>query len=102
MSFILSKVLWAFFSPASVIVLLLLLGAFLVVAQRETWRVFGRRICFAMALLLFLIAIFPVGDWLLLPLENRFPAAKLDHVDGIILVGEDESPELAAARGQPS
>ncbi len=82
--------------------LLLLAGAFLAVAQRESWRVLGRRICFAVALLFFLCAIFPVGDWMLLPLENRFPASKPEHVDGIILVGEDENPELAAARGQPA
>ena len=82
-------------------VLLLLLGGFLATAQRKGWQDLGRKLCFDIAFLLFFLAIFPVGDWLLTPLENRFPPIRPDHVDGIILLGGDERPYLSEMRGQP-
>ncbi len=101
MSFVLSKLFWVFFSPANILVLLLLLGVFLASARRNSWQSVGHKICFDVALLFFLIAVFPVGDWMLTPLENLFPASKPDHVDGIILLGGDEKPLLSEKRGQP-
>jgi uncharacterized SAM-binding protein YcdF (DUF218 family) len=101
MGFILSKVFWAFFAPGNMLVLLLLLGAFLLTARKKGWQDFGRKLCFDIAFLLFFIAVFPVGDWLLTPIENRFPPAKPDHVDGIVLLGGDEKPYLTEQRGQP-
>ena len=101
MSFIISKILWVFLSPGNLLVLLLLAGAFLGVAHDPLRRNIGRRISFTAALILFFIAIFPVGGWLLAPLENRFPAQAPEHVAGIILIGGDEKPRLSEARGQP-
>ncbi len=101
MMFTLSKVFWAFFSPGNMLVLLLLAGGFLVTAKGKTWQNLGRKMCFDIAFLLFFVAIFPVGDWILTPLENRFPPVKPDHVDGIILLGGDEKPYLSEMRGQP-
>ena len=68
--------------------LLLLLGGFL--AHGERYQRAGRNICFVVGLLFFLIAIFPTGSWALLPLENKFPPQKPEHVAGIILLGGDE------------
>ena len=82
-------------------VLLLVLGAFLAACRRTCWQNAGRRLCFDIAFLLFFIAIFPVGDWMLRPLENRFLPLTLDHVDGIVVIGSDENPLLSEARGQP-
>ncbi len=101
MIFALSKILWMFMAPGNFLVLLLLTGVFLATAAREDLQAIGKRLCFDVAFLFFLIAIFPVGNWMLLPLENRFPPAKPDHVDGIIVIGGDENPELTEARGQP-
>lgn len=101
MSFILSKILWPFVAPGNVLVLLFLIAAFASVAQSEGGRQFGRRLGFVLALGLFLIAVLPVGEWLLTPLENRFPPERPERVDGIILLAGDESPGLTAARGQP-
>ncbi len=101
MAFIISKVAWIFVSPDNLLVLLLLLGAFFSVARREGLRRFGRRLCFGVAFVLFLIAILPVGNWLLTPLENRFPPALPAHVDGIVLLGGDEMPGTSERRGQP-
>src|SRR5262249_1959620 len=41
------------------------------------------------------------GDWMLIPLENRFPPVRLEHVDGIVLLGGDENPYFSEMRGQP-
>ncbi len=101
MSFVLSKILWGLANPANAFTLLLLCGAFASVARGEWWRRAGRRLCFALALMLFLIAVLPVGHWLLLPLEDRFPPVLPDHVDGIVLLGGDENPALTEERQQP-
>jgi uncharacterized SAM-binding protein YcdF (DUF218 family) len=65
------------------------------------WRAVGLRLCLLSALILLVVAIFPVGEWLLAPLENRFPPAHLAHVDGILLLSEVEEPQLTDMRGQP-
>lgn len=101
MSFLFSKLFWVFFSPANMLVLLLLLGVFLASAQRKSWQNIGHKLCFDIALLFFFIAVFPVGDWMLTPLENRFPKVMPDHVDGIIMLGGDEKPLLSEKRGEP-
>src|SRR5271170_6114078 len=59
------------------------------------------RLCLALVLLLLVVAISPVGEWLLVPLENRFPPAHPIHVDGILLLAEDEQPQITEMRGQP-
>jgi uncharacterized SAM-binding protein YcdF (DUF218 family) len=101
MVFFLSKLLWVFTTPGNLLVLLLLVGGFLAMSQRENWQSLGRKMCFDIAFLLFFIAMFPVGSWLLLPLENRFSATYPDHVDGIIIIGGDEKPEISEKRGMP-
>lgn len=102
MSFILSKLFWVFFSPANILVLMLLLGVFLSSAKAKTWQNVGHKLCFDIALLFFFIAVFPVGDWMLTPLENRFAPVKPDHVDGIIVLGGDEHALISEKRGQPA
>ena len=102
MNFILSKLLWVLLAPANLLVLLLLTGVFLAMAERQGLQDFGKKLSFSVAFLLFFIAIFPVGDWLLLPLENRFPAAKPERVDGIIVIGGDEDVRVTETRGKPT
>jgi uncharacterized SAM-binding protein YcdF (DUF218 family) len=100
MSFVLSKVLGALFMPASWCLLLLVLAEMLTRCTR--YAVAGRRIrCSVIAFLCF-ISLFPVGEWALAPLENAYPAQFPDRVDGIILLGGDESPHLSVTRAQPS
>lgn len=102
MSFVASKILWVFMSPANIFVFLFLLGGFFVVSHRPRLAAFGRVLVFNLALLFFLVAIFPVGAWMLIPLENKFPSTRPDRVDGIILLGSGESPTVTLARNQPS
>ena len=54
-----------------------------------------------LAVLLFLVALFPVGRWMMAPLENRFPVERPEHVDGILVLSADENAELTEARHQP-
>jgi uncharacterized SAM-binding protein YcdF (DUF218 family) len=51
-----------------------------------------------------LIAFLPVGEAMLAPLENRFPAVKVLPADvtGIIVLGGAIETDLSAARGMPS
>ena len=51
-------------------------------------------------LALTLVGLFPVGEWLILPLENRFPAPAEppDEVDGVIVLGG--AVDLAVAEGR--
>jgi uncharacterized SAM-binding protein YcdF (DUF218 family) len=100
--FILSKVGWMFLSPGNFMILLMLTGSYLAFSHREGLRNFGRALCFEVAFLLAFIAVFPVGDWMLMPLENHFKPATLDHVDGIVILGADENPRLSTARDQPT
>ena len=98
-AFIFAKVLEPVSSPDNAIVLLLLIGVAAAMGRR--WRAAGLRLCLLSAVLLLAVAIFPAGEWLLVPLENRCPPAHLARVDGILLLAEDEQPQMTEMRGQP-
>lgn len=102
MSFILSKIFWLLVAPANFLTLLLALGACMAAARGEAWRRRGRRVCLAVAVAWFAIGLFPVGAWLIQPLEDRFPPETPARVDGVILLAGDENPRLTAARHQPA
>lgn len=90
--FTISKLFWALLAPSSVIVLLIL-GAWL--AQVTGGQRLARRLLSLCTLLLVLISALPLGDWLLAPLEKRFPAnsALPANADGIIVLGGAIDPE---------
>lgn len=87
----LSKAFWLLASPDSVLVLLAVLGTILLYAQQLKWA----KRCFTLltASLLF-IAIVPLGHWLLIPLETKFPSSPElpSKVDGIIVLSGPEEP----------
>ncbi len=101
MLYALSKAFWLVAQPGNLLTLLLVLGAVLLFTR---WRPAGRVLVGLIALAMLVIAVFPVGNWLLAPLENRFPELKTmpAHVDGIIMLGGAENTRLTAERGQPS
>ena len=86
MTFVLSKIFWLVAQPANLLLLLLLLGLLIGLTP---WRRLGRWLTAIAALSFVGIAILPLGDWLILPLEQRFPApdALPEQVDGIIVLG---------------
>jgi uncharacterized SAM-binding protein YcdF (DUF218 family) len=101
MAFHLSKLFWLVASPTSILTILLGVGLIAAAAGRRRGAI---RCLGVAAALLLLVAILPLGAWLLLPLEERFdrPEPMPERVDGIILLGGAVQPSLSAARGVPA
>lgn len=88
--FLLSKLLHVLLEPDSLLILLLCLGA----ALMWRWIRLGRWIVSVATALLVLISVLPLGQWLLMPLENRFPQPVIESMpapDGIIVLGGRDS-----------
>lgn len=64
----------------------------------------GRRILACTVTLLLALAVLPWGNWLLRPLETRFPmqAEWPSHVDGIVVLGGSIDPVRSQERGRPA
>jgi uncharacterized SAM-binding protein YcdF (DUF218 family) len=73
-------------TPTNALVLLILLGMLIGVRKRAAW---ARRVAAVAAIALAVLAILPIGDWLLTPLEGRFGPFVPDGspVAGIIVLG---------------
>ena len=101
MFFVLSKVLWALAQPGNLLMLGLAGGAVLLLTR---WRRLGSRLVVGFAAVFAVVGSLPVGAWLLLPLENRFPANPPlpDRLAGVIVLGGATEPDLTAGRGQPA
>jgi uncharacterized SAM-binding protein YcdF (DUF218 family) len=98
MGFVLSKLLWSILTPGNFLLLLLALGTARLVSKRR--RRGFRLVAFA-TLALLAIAVLPVGQWLAMPLEARFPPPVLPAaVDGIIVLGGAVEPRITQAHGQ--
>src|ERR1700686_4821325 len=82
-----------------------LIGAGVLGAMLSATRsaVLGRRLLVASIMLLAICGFSPLGNWLLYPLEQRFPTwdAARGPSDGIIVLGGSIDPELSAAHGRP-
>lgn len=87
--FYLSKFAWALLSPGNLLIFLFVFGILLLVFNRQK---LAKIILIPAALLAFLVLSFPIGDYLIQPLENRFSPPKTlpDDIDGIILLGGGE------------
>ncbi|PCI75851.1 MAG: hypothetical protein COB20_11945 [SAR86 cluster bacterium] len=98
--FLASKIIWALISPDSLIVIL---GVSAWVAGILKWQRISRSLLAGCALLLVLIGFFPVGEWLIAPLENRFTtnAALPSEIDGIVVLGGAISPRMSNIWQQP-
>jgi uncharacterized SAM-binding protein YcdF (DUF218 family) len=98
MGFVLSKLFWAVAAPGNLLLLMLALGA-LRLAERR--RRPGFRLVAVATVALLAIAVLPVGQWLAMPLESRFPVPQLPtRVDGIIVLGGAVEPAISRAHGQ--
>jgi uncharacterized SAM-binding protein YcdF (DUF218 family) len=101
MFFLLSKILGFFALPSNLLITLGFAGAILLVTR------FARtgRILLVVSVLLLAIAGFsPLGNALLVMLEDRFPPWTPAQGDpaGFIVLGGAISPDVAAARGEPA
>lgn len=101
MSFVLSKILSPLAVPSNLVILAIVLGAFLALGGR---RRLGRILVGAGIAGLLVAMLLPVGLWLSLPLEFRFPAPAVlpGQVDGIVVLGggvtKSEMPVLGGAQ----
>lgn len=87
--FMLSKLVWAFLSPGNLIILALFVGMIFLIFNSFSK---AKKILVPTALISFLIMAYPVSDYLMQPLENRFskPEVLPDQIDGIIVLGGGE------------
>jgi uncharacterized SAM-binding protein YcdF (DUF218 family) len=97
MFFVLSKILGFFAIPSNFIVSLGILGVLLL------WTRFaraGRRLIVASLVALAVLGLSPLGNALIIPLEQRFPPwdAGDGAPDGIIVLGGAISPDVSVAR----
>jgi uncharacterized SAM-binding protein YcdF (DUF218 family) len=98
MIFVASKLFWGLAAPGNLL-LLLLLGAILAMARSRRRR--GFRVAMVVALALLAVAVLPVGQWLVAPLEERFPVPLVPaRIDGIIVLGGAVDPAISRAHGQ--
>ena len=89
-----SKTLWVLAQPSNLLLSLLTAGVLALLRGRRrlaSWLLYPSVLAFL------IVGLLPVGDWLLLPLENRFPALAEPPgaVDGIVVLGGAVDLEVA-------
>jgi uncharacterized SAM-binding protein YcdF (DUF218 family) len=97
MFFILSKVLGFFAIPSNLAIALGLLGVLL--SATRLARI-GRRLAVASLIVLAVLGLSPLGNALIIPLEQRFPPwdDRRGPPDGIVVLGGGITPDVSAAR----
>ena len=99
--FVLSKIFLFLVNPGVWVPGLLLVGTALLWTR---WSRAGRRLLTGLTAFLVLMAVVPLGQIIIAPLENRFPTVKTleGPVDGIIVLGGTVVQSLTLDRGQPA
>ncbi|MDD5242362.1 MAG: YdcF family protein [Sulfuricella sp.] len=97
--FWLSKLAWLIIAPDSLLLVLVL------VTWALLWRGKNRmakRMLGLVAIVMLIVAFFPVGEWILYPLEKQFSAnpALPQRIDGIIVLSGAEDANLSTAWNQ--
>jgi uncharacterized SAM-binding protein YcdF (DUF218 family) len=102
MFFYLAKAVWFLLQPSTLIALLIGYGAILIWTGWARW---GRRFVTIGAILLLIAGLSPLGNALILPLEDRFPRSDLDAPPpptGFIILGGAEDRLVGTARNVPA
>ncbi len=100
--FVLTRSLWFLAQPSTVLILSVLIGLLL---GGTRWARLGRRLALFAASLLLILGLSPIGHWLILPLEERFPRPDLltlEQPAGIIVLGGGVDTYVARARAIPA
>lgn len=101
MFFSVSKILGFFALPSNLLISLAVLGVVLLATRLAR---FGRRLTATSVLLLAIIGFSPLGNILMLPLEQRFPKPNRSEIragpHGIVVLGGAIGPEVSFARGE--
>ena len=98
--FVLSKTLGIMLLPTNFLIGMGVVGAILLMTR---FARLGRALAVASIVLLAICAFSPLGNWLLYPLEQRFPPwdAARGAPDGIIVLGGSIDSDISAERGTP-
>ena len=97
MFFVVSKLYGLFFTPSHILLLLTVAAA---ISLNTEYRLLGRRLAVASAVLFVVMGFLPTGKWLARPLEDRFSRPDWPaHVDGILVLGGGLHPHTIEARG---
>ena len=102
MFFYLAKALWFLLQPSTLIALVIGYGSILIWTGWARW---GRRFVSIGAILLLVVGLSPLGNALILPLEDRFPRTDLDAPPpptGFVLLGGAEDRLVGTARKAPA
>jgi uncharacterized SAM-binding protein YcdF (DUF218 family) len=101
MFFTIAKILGFFVTPSNLLTALGLLGAVLLLTR---FAGIGRRLMVVSLAALAIAGLSPLGNALLLPLEQRFPRwdATKGAPTGIVVLGGAVAPDVSAARGEPA
>jgi uncharacterized SAM-binding protein YcdF (DUF218 family) len=93
------SILWGFLDPDRLLLMILVLGIVLLFTKYQR---LGRLVLVWTSATLLIIACLPIEDWVLLPLETRFPAQPvlLDNIDGIIVLSGAENRAVTMWRNQ--
>ena len=96
--FEMSKLLGFFLLPSNLLILLALIGILLMGTR---YKRLGQILTICAVLLLTIIGIGPIGNALMVPLEDRFPKwdPRRGSPHGIIVLGGAVSPDVSAVRG---
>ena len=99
MFFVLSKVLGFFAIPSNLVISIGILGLLL---WPTRFARAGRRLAVASLIILAILGLSPVGNALIIPLEERFPPwnAAGGAPTGIVVLGGALSPHVSAGRGE--
>jgi uncharacterized SAM-binding protein YcdF (DUF218 family) len=98
MFFYVSKIGGFLLQPSNFLLLLVFFG--LVTGSRAAWRKAGLRLALAGSLGLAVCGFSPAANWLILPLEERFPRpTELEGFDGIIVLGGAVDTIVTGGRG---
>jgi uncharacterized SAM-binding protein YcdF (DUF218 family) len=99
--FFVGKIVAAILAPLNLLCFLMLLASFWTSSFSKEARKRGATLFEFLTFVVVLLTFLPVGSWLLVPLENAYPARFPDKVDGIVMLAGNENPNLTEARGQP-
>jgi uncharacterized SAM-binding protein YcdF (DUF218 family) len=99
MFYFISKIVWFFATPSNLLVVLALTGLGL---GHTRFATIGYRLTAGAVVALLIAGLSPLGYWLILPLEDRFPTFADDHtpIVGIVVIGGTFDTEPTLSRGQ--
>jgi uncharacterized SAM-binding protein YcdF (DUF218 family) len=82
-----SKLFWLLFSPDSLLLLWLAVALLMMYLGRVVW---ARRMLLGLLVIFLIVGLFPVGEWLLYPLEKTYPpissAEEMGGADGVVVL----------------